>query len=185
MKFPLTGKIKIIINETVGFEKDYSSLAEIPMGIHPGSFGISRKNHIHEGVDIYCNDGDCVVSMEDGVILSITEFTGKSVGSSWWNDTYAIMVKYKDFTINYGEVIPVNNLKVGQYVQEGDLIGHVREVLKKNKGRPMSMLHIEMYHNDIGEKEVLKPIKEWSLDMEKPTFLKNPTNYLLQFLTKN
>lgn len=184
MKFPLKGKSKIVINETKGFSDDYSVLAEIPLGIHPGAFGVIRKNHIHEGVDIYCNDGDEVVSMEKGVVLSITQFTGKDVGSPWWNDTFAIMIRHKDFTINYGEVTPVEGLHVGQNVCPGQTIGFVRKVLTKDKGRPMSMLHMEMYHNYPEDYAIIEPIKSWDLGRSKPSELMNPSAYLLQFLTE-
>lgn len=185
MKFPLKGKTKVVINEGMGFSDDYSTLAEIPLGVHPGAFATIRKNHIHEGVDIYCNEGDEVIAVEDGILLSITPFTGAKVNSPWWEDTFSIMVKHKNFTINYGEVIPNGLLKVGQHICEGQTLGTVKRVLKKNKGRPMSMLHMEMYHNFYGEDEIVEPIKEWSLGLAKPAFLMNPSAYLLQFLTKD
>lgn len=182
MKFPLTGKTKIVINETKGFSDDYSNLAEIPLGIHPGAFATIRKNHIHEGVDIYCNDGDEVISMERGKVLSITQFTGKAVGTPWWNDTYAVMVRHENFTINYGEITPLETLEVGQHLCPGQPIGHVKQVLLKNKGRPMNMLHLEMYHNYPECDAIIEPIKSWDLGRAKPSELMNPSAYLLQFL---
>lgn len=173
--FPLD-KPDITINDSnTDFSYNYSSKTEIPKPPHPGSFGYVRKNHIHEGIDLYANNGDNVYAIEDGVVTAIIPFTGEIAESPWWNNTYSILINHRTYALNYGELIPQKNLKVGDYVKAGDIIGNIRTVLKKDKGRPMSMLHLEMY--TVGTQE---PIKEWSLNTPKPEQLIDPTDLLIE-----
>ena len=115
--------------------------------------------------------------MQNGIIVGIFKFTGEHIGSPWWNNTWSVLVEHEDFTLNYGEIIPAKNLYEGQKIKEGDLLGKVKQVLKKDKGRPRSMLHLEMY-----KKGTLKPASSWDLEKEKPEELLNPTALLNQFV---
>lgn len=171
--FPLNKKVSINSDNTL-FLPDYTFETEIPLSPHPGSFGFIRKNHIHEGVDLYANDGDPVFSIEDGVIIDILPFTGTIANSPWWNDTYCVLVAHNSYVINYGEITPSMNLSKGSILKGGDIIGNIRTVLLQDKGRPMSMLHLEMY-----TKGTIEPIKEWSLNTPKPEQLLDPTSLLL------
>lgn len=175
--FPLNKKIITINNSNTEFLKSYKEQTEIPVGEHPGSFAYVRKNHIHEGIDLYAEDGDEVFAIEDGIIVAITPFTGEIAQSNWWNNTYAILIQSQSGAINYGEVIPKKSMRVGISVKAGTIIGNVKTVLKINKGRPMSMLHLELY-----ESGTLLPIKEWSLNTQKPLELKDPTELIKNIL---
>lgn len=157
-------------NSNVDFLRSYKNTTEIPINPHPGSFGYVRKNHIHEGIDLYAEEGDEVLAIEDGVVISIIPFTGEIANSPWWNNTYSMFVKHKDYILNYGELIPVEGLKSGDVIEAGQVIGNIRTVLLKDKGRPMAMLHLEMYTID-----AIEPLKEWPLNTDKPSFLLNPT----------
>jgi len=66
-------------------------------------------------------------------------------------------------------------LQKGSWVKAGAILGFVIPVLKKYKGRPTSMLHLELY--DHGYKD---DWGEWKLDTPKPEHLKDPTPYLVQ-----
>ncbi len=177
MYFPLKRKF-------VGFSNDSNSYKninlndefEIPEDNHVGAFGYKRKNHIHEGIDFYCNDGESIYSIEDGVVVSIGWFTGSAMNSNWWNDTQYIMIEGKSGVINYGEIIVNPYIQIGSKILAGSFLGTVRQVLKENKGRPMSMLHLELYTS--GTKT---PIKEWGLNMEKPNQLLNPLTLFKNF----
>ena len=134
-----------------------------------GGFGFKRKHDTHTGVDLYCNNGDSVYCIENGVIVDICEFTGFNE-SPWWEDTYAVVIKGESGFILYGEIIPDHNLKTGSVVKEGDLIGSVKRVLKKDKGvTPTSMLHLELYDT------YTEPV--WWIN-EKPKNLKDITELL-------
>jgi len=149
-----------------------SSTNEIPVGEHAGAFGVERKMHIHEGVDLYTKKYEVVRAMEDGEVVARQYFTGQHVDSPWWNDTYCVMVEGASGVINYGEILP-RGLVIGQKVTRGQEIGIIETVLKKDKGLPMNMLHLERYVSGTTE-----PLKEWSLGMSQPTQLLNPTTLL-------
>jgi murein DD-endopeptidase MepM/ murein hydrolase activator NlpD len=173
--FPLKKRIITVTNSEKEFLKSYDNQTEIPLLPHPGAFGKIRKNHQHEGVDLYCNKGDKVFSIEDGEIINIQKFTGEHIGSNWWNNTWCILIEGKTGVFNYGELIPNENIRIGQKIKEGDVIGYIETVLKKDKGRPINMLHLELYEHGVKE-----AIKEWSLNSNKPSVLKDPTIKLLE-----
>jgi Peptidase family M23 len=149
MRFPLDIKIKV---------------PEYP---EPGAFGAIRKHDIHTGIDLYCSPGDEVKSIEGGIVFDIINFTGSHADSCWWNDTKAVIIKSDNRFWLYGEVDPTVN--IGDIIIEGDFIGRVLTVLKKNKGKPMTMLHIELY-NSFFENAVV-----WNLNEPKPISLEDPT----------
>jgi hypothetical protein len=146
----------------------------VPIAPHPGSFGFVRKNHTHEGVDLYVKDGSSVFAVETGVVVGIIPFTGEHADSPWWNDTYAVLVEGKSGVVVYGEIAPC--VEEGETLQAGEYVGAVRQVLKKDKGRPMSMLHLELHAH--GTRDVY----EWTVDGEKPASLRDPTPHLLSIV---
>lgn len=175
MIFPLNKKIIKLNNSENNYLKSYVDITEIPLLPHPGAFSKMRKYHQHEGVDLYCEENDEVRSIEDGIVIKIKQFTGKNVGSEWWNDTWCIMIKGKSGVFNYGEIIPNLNIKEGMSVSEGQIIGNVTKVLKNNKGRPMVMLHLELYtENTLDSNDC------WNLNIKKPDNLIDPTNILIK-----
>jgi hypothetical protein len=125
-----------------------------------------RKHDIHTGVDIHCEDEELVYSMTDGTIVKISEFTGPKAGSPWWNETSFIGVNTAIGYIIYGEV--ESFVKEGDHICSGDLIGKVKRVLKKDKGKPMSMLHVELYSKPT------EPVV-WNLNEPKPESLLDPS----------
>jgi hypothetical protein len=86
-------------------------------------------------------------------------------------DTEAVFVEGASGVVVYGEIIPA--VQHGAMVRAGDLIGHVTTVLRKDKGRPMAMLHLEMHQPDS------RRSPEWLIHNEKPEVLRDPTLYLL------
>lgn len=166
----------IATEDSMSFQTMKVMTTGVPVGPnHPGAFGAVRKNHRHEGVDIYVPQGTPVYAVEDGEVVAVENFTGESADppSPWWRDTKAIMVKGASGTVLYGEVLPT--LDVGQPVYAGEIVGFVLTVLKKDKGRPMSMLHLELYE------EVATPAI-WAPAHEQPTGLCDPTPYLLEII---
>lgn len=152
---------------------------QIPVEEDLGAFGVTRKYDIHTGVDLYCNEGDPVYAIEDGVIIDIKPFTGEIAGFPWWNDTWAIAIAGPSGIINYGEIKP-EAFEEGDIVKEGTLLGHVIPVLKEDKGKvpSISMLHVELYKNYNGG------WIEWSLGTPRPSRLLDPT-WLLKAHLKN
>lgn len=151
---------------------------EIPTGDHLGAFGTTRKHDIHTGIDLYCDENTPVYSIEDGEIIAIEWFTGPSVNMPWWNDTQALAIKGKSGIINYGEIEPRAYLSVCDKISEGQLIGLVKPVLKKDKGKvpSTSMLHLELYSEYNGQWSM------WELGQIQPSNLLNPTKILQSLL---
>ena len=148
----------------------------IPYGEnHPGAFGVNRHEHVHTGVDLYAPYGCPVRAMEAGKIIAIEWFTGPSIKMPWWNYTRAVYIEGESGVFSYGEIQEYPNLKVGDLVEQGQYIGYVVTVLRHYKGRPMSMLHLELY--DHGYTDTWG---EWKIGEPKPEHLKDPTSYLLR-----
>jgi murein DD-endopeptidase MepM/ murein hydrolase activator NlpD len=139
----------------------------LPFGAHPGAFGVVRKHHIHEGVDLYCPSGTEVRAVEDGVVVAVLPFTGGKAGLPWWLDTDAVLVEGASGVVLYGEVVPA--VKVGESLAVGDLVGWVARVLRNDKGRPTSMLHLELHVPGT------RTLVEWYADKPRPPSLCDPT----------
>lgn len=162
--------------DTMGFLARESGTTGLPVGdAHPGAFGFVRANHVHEGVDLYCPDGTPVRAVEDGVIVAVIAFTGPSAvpPSPWWHDTLAILVEGASGVVVYGEVGIGTGIREGVRVGAGETIGHVRRVLVKDKGRPTSMLHLELHEH--GTRDAF----EWTVENGRPASLLDPTERLL------
>lgn len=116
------------------------SFKETPL---PGRFGAIRKHDIHTGFDFYCPIGTEIPALESGVVVAIESFTGEKAGSPWWHETQAVLVEGPSGVILYGEILP--KVKVGQEIRAKEIIGTVLQVLKRDKGKPLAMLHLEWY----------------------------------------
>ena len=149
----------------------------IPRFYEPGAFGAIRKFDIHEGVDIYTHDCADVFAVEDGVVTAIYEFTGKKADCDWWNETWCVKVKGKSGVVTYGELQEPWNIKVGDKVKAGGLVGRVTPVLRPEKYRPdirnhsVAMLHLELRTETCH-------LDGWRLDGERDKRLLDPTPYL-------
>lgn len=146
---------------------------------HPGSFGVERQHHFHEGVDLYTTPNALVFAVEAGQVVAISPFTGSTLGHTWWNDTDAIFVHGNSGIVVYGELRTVG-VHVGDIVRPGQKIGRVVRVLKTDKGRPMDMLHLELRDSAHSDALVLF---DWKKNMARPDWLLDPTPYLLNIAT--
>lgn len=148
----------------------------ITMPDEPGTFGFVRKHHIHEGVDLYCPEGTRVAPVESGLVVSVIPFTGEHADppSPWWNETQAVLVEGPSGVVVYGEIIA--HVMAGQPVNTRTVIGRVRTVLKKDKGRPMSMLHLELHER--GTRNAF----DWFIDQPRPPSLLDPTPHLIEMI---
>jgi hypothetical protein len=162
--------------DSQSFEAMPEGFTGLPLHPHVGSFGYERRNHTHEGVDLYAPQGTPVYAVEDCYKLSSFPFTGPAADSPWWNDTKALMVRGASGVVVYGEIIPLH-FALHERIKAGQMIGHVETVLKKNKGRPMSMLHLEFYEDGVQE------CATWEPGQPQPQWLQDPTP-LLRHLAK-
>ncbi|MHA2280212.1 MAG: M23 family metallopeptidase [Promethearchaeota archaeon] len=138
---------------------------------YAGTFGAVRKHNRHPGHDLYCDVGTRVIAVEDGIVVGIQYFTGKMLRSPWWNETFCVLVRGESGVVNYGEINYNRALMVGGRVKRGDFMGRVMRVLKKDKGRPMSMLHFELY-------DTFDSKHGWPADLMVPDDLLDPADKL-------
>jgi hypothetical protein len=147
---------------------------------HPGSFLFPRRFDVHCGIDLYAPMGAPVCAMEKGHVIRVDWFTGPSADTPWWNDTRAVYVKGESGVIVYGEI--QEDVKEGDEVLAGQVIACVVPVLRHRKGRPMSMLHLELY--DRGWADTLGNVEnEEALSVKDPTDLFRGLD--LEFLSKD
>ena len=148
----------------------------IPLPPHPGAFGAVRRHHTHEGVDLYAPAGAEVFAMEDGRVSSIHAFTGSGAEppTPWWLPTGAVVVEGALGALIYGEIHPEPGLSVGDAVSAGRRLGKVARVLEKDKGRPTSMLHLELH--EAGTKAAI----DWTHGTARPKTLRDPTAAILR-----
>ena len=166
-----------LVNSKLRWNFPLNNCNGIPLNHHPGAFGFHRKKNYHTGVDLYTNDGEPVYAVEDGTVVKIDVFTGPKLGHDWWEETYGVMVEGPSGVVNYGEITP-NDIKVGQKITRGFMVGKVKRVLFKDRFRPdieghsCSMLHLELY------KHGSRDFADWE-DPQKIPELLDPTQYLL------
>jgi len=139
---------------------------------YPGTFGAIRKYDVHTGVDLYCSPDQQIVAITDGTVIKVEHFTGSMATppTPWWNNTDAVYVETNVGVMVYGEISPV--VSVGDKIAAGDTVGYVNvPVLKKDKGRPMHMLHLELL-DDVNANAL-----PWTGN--KPDGIQDPTNVLI------
>lgn len=161
--------------DPTGYASHPPGVTGIPNGDrHPGAFGHVRRNHVHEGVDIYCPEGTPVHAVEQGRVVLVQNFTGPMADppSPWWRNTKAVLVEGESGVVVYGEIEPEDGIEAGRLVRAGDRIGHVVRVLTKDKGRPMSMLHLELHRHGT------RNTSEWTIEGGRPRSLLDPTPYM-------
>lgn len=163
----------ILRNDLNCAANDCSLYDYLPTFSEPGSFGFKRTFEIHNGLDVYCRDGSNVFAVEDGEVIKITQFTGKDVGSPWWEETWAIYVKGQSGVVCYGEMNKQFNFVVGDGVRVGDSLGCIHHVLPESKIRRdirnhnNAMLHIQLFSEYFTEDipfEVKSGVKNTLLD---------------------
>jgi murein DD-endopeptidase MepM/ murein hydrolase activator NlpD len=132
----------------------------------PGRFAAKRSHDFHTGIDLYCELGQEIVAIEDGIVITIEPFTGGKANCAWWNDTQAILVHGESGVINYAEVTPI--VRAGDFVMAGQVIAVVdTAVLRSFKGRPMVMLHLELLAPEVRT-------SPWWIEGDKPESIWNP-----------
>lgn len=156
----------------------------------PGRFGAKRAEDVHTGIDLYCELGTEVRSVEDGEVVAIEWFTGQhvptadGVPSTWWNDTKIILIRGASGVVGYGECTPLEGIAIGARVRVGQRIAVVdTAVLKSFKGRPMVMLHLELYRNLEVQPDGTNTMW-WKLGESQPENLVDPSFCLVDAAAK-
>lgn len=174
-KFPLpTMQVIGVTWDSMSFQDiDINNHIEIPIGGHVGAFGAIRKHDIHKGVDLYCPQGTPIHAVESGKVVDIRWFTGEKAGCSWWRNTQGISVEGNSGVVVYGEMIVNEELKEGDCVEVGSNLGWVEQVMAKDNGRPLSMLHFALHRHSVLANG------KWEIGFPQPSGLLDPTNRLI------
>lgn len=156
----------------------FEQLPHVPISNSPASFAYKRSYYYHPGIDLYCPEGTEVLSIEDGVVINVEIFTGPEAipVSPWWNKTWGVLVEGKSGVLGYCELKPMFYIKPGFKLKEGDMIGRIIPVLKRDKGNGTTMLHFEKY------KAGIKNHVTWHLEEDKPELLEDPTDLLRKII---
>lgn len=144
---PIPSYNLITTNDSDSFKNLPQGTTGIPTFPHCGSFGIVRKFDVHQGIDLYCKEFTKVYPVEEGIVIDVGVFTGEKVGMPWWNETYFVSVQGKSGIVIYGEIVPY--VCVGDSIHNRTILGNAIPVLKKDKGRPMCMLHLELIQQGV------------------------------------
>ncbi len=146
----------------------------VPQSDSVAAFGHRRSYYFHPGVDLYCAENTYVVACEAGRIVNIEEFTGTHATppSPWWNTTYSILIEGKSGVLGYCELHPAAYLKQDMTIEEGDFLGTIIPVLKRDKGNGTTMLHFEQYVPGTFEHVT------WHHEEPRPASLVDPTDFL-------
>jgi len=139
-----------------------------------GDFAFRRSFYYHPGIDIYCDQGQEVQAIEDGIVVNVEHFTGTNAipSSPWWEDTWSILIEGASGVLGYCELMPAEFIKLGYHVKSGEVIANIIPVLKKDKGNGRTMLHFEHYIKETTEHVT------WILNTPKPDELLNPRELL-------
>ena len=173
--FPLKKQVIGVTSDLDSFKYiDISKQVEIPIKPHVGAFGIERRHDTQKGVDLYSDIDAPVYAVEDGIVCLIRPFTGKDAGCDWWLDTQALNVAGESGIVVYGEIEVSKELFMGKEIKQGDVVGVVKRVLKHDKGRPTSMLHIALHNHGIQSNGL------WEKGTPQPKGLIDPTPFLIQ-----
>lgn len=148
----------------------------IPLINSPADFAFSRKYYHHEGIDLYCSLHQEVVAIESGTIVKLDKFTGEHAHppTCHWNNTWSILIQGSSGVIGYCELEPF--VKEGDQVTEGQPLGRIIPVLKRDKGNGTNMLHLELYATGTAEHVT------WLLSEPQPAQLRNPRPLLESLL---
>lgn len=175
--FPLNMHVVGVTEDSMSFQNiNIQTDVEIPLSSHCGGFGFVRKHHVHEGTDLYAPNGSPVYACEAGTVTHVGFFTGPECDTPWWHTTHSITVRNiinGKYTI-YGELTPADGVQEGGHIKKGQLIGYIKTVLTKDKGRPMSMLHLERYSADSPKQREV-----WNVGAQAPEGIEDSGNYLM------
>lgn len=157
----------VLTNNSRAYEVPYKNLeGKYVNGNSSRAFGATRGSgeRYHAGIDLYCNDQDVCIAVEDGTVVGIQGFL---------NITKALLLQTKSgIVVLYGEIEDGSwndfAIKKGSIVKKGQKICRIG----KNQAGTQ-MLHFETYVKGTTKNS------SWAIGKNPPTSILNPTKYLL------
>lgn len=145
-----------------------------------GCIGYRRipGNRYHCGVDLAAKEGDIIRACESGTIIRIRHF---------YLGTYCLFLQCASGIINFGEI--ANESWVEFKLQEKSIVSAGDRIARVGRMKSSSMLHFEMYTVGLKGSWTNPSISGNQLwkqtDMFPPSYLLNPTSYLISLLGNN
>jgi hypothetical protein len=149
-------------------------------GRHVGSTrrGDDGSRRHHAGVDLFADQGDVVLAMEDGEVIAMLPFH---------HGTWAVYVRNKDGQIvNYGELGKHSWMEFGFPMQ---VIEGETETVQVTAGQPIgrvglqsggdTMVHFEMFAPEITVADIRAQRMSWPWGQSAPPGLLDPSRYLV------
>lgn len=147
----------------------YPLIAQInsPKFQSPQDFGYPGFGKYSTGIDLECSENTQVQSMEDGIITNIKNYSGMNSDNPWWHPTKSVFIEGASGVIVYSGISPQQSIMVGNFLNEGDIIGIVKSIAK-NK----TYLNLQNY--SFGEQDFIN----WKFKNEQPENIYNPRNLI-------
>jgi murein DD-endopeptidase MepM/ murein hydrolase activator NlpD len=114
----------------------------LPQQGEPGSFWEDRGDRHHCGVDIYAPAGSEVLACENGEVIDAGIQTSPEQVSYWEKTLYILIKNRSGLYCRYAELADTN-VKIGDRILEGEVIGHVGTVIKSHLVDGCSPLYIQ------------------------------------------
>lgn len=149
-------------------------------GYHVGSKrkGDDGSQRYHSGVDLFADDRDVVIAMEDGEVIAMLPFH---------HETWGVYVRNSNGqVVNYGEVKKNSWTEFGFPAQ---VIEGETETIPVKAGQPLArvgtqsggstMLHLETYDADVTVADIRAGNMRWPFGENAPSGLLDPSSYLV------
>jgi hypothetical protein len=148
-------------------------------------FGASRKStdqktgdiyhRVHVGLDLFANDGDPVVAMEDGTVLATLPYY-KGLGALYVLNDSGIIVNYGEIAMNSWRKHGIKTgIETGQRITAGQTIANVGV---SNDGS--HMLHVETFAPETTVDQIRQGEMRWIKGDPAPEGVLDPTRYLVR-----
>lgn len=162
----------------------YEDVRGLWHGSYGRAFGASRKStnkatgetyrRIHVGIDLFADDGDTVLAMEDGEILATLPYY-KGLGALYVKGDSGLIVNYGEIRMNSWKDFGIKTgVETGQRVTAGQLLARVGTASDGSH-----MLHVETFDPETTVDEIRQGEMRWLAGDEPPIHVLDPTRYLV------
>ena len=134
-----------------------------------------KYKRVHIGVDLFADDGDPVVALEDGVVLATLPYYKKTGALYVLNDS-GIIVNYGEIAMNSWRKHGITTgIETGQRIKAGQTIANVGV-----SSDGSHMLHVETFAPDTTVDQIRQGEMRWIKGEDPPQGVLDPTRYLVR-----
>jgi len=162
----------------------YEDVRGLWHGSYGRAFGASRKStnketgasykRVHVGVDLFADDGDTVLAMEDGEVLATLPYY-KGLGALYVKGDSGLIVNYGEIRMNSWKDFGIKTgIETGQRISAGQPLAKVGTASDGSH-----MLHVETFAPETTVEEIRQGEMRWIAGDEPPPNVLDPTRYLV------